>query len=158
MSPAHPCRNRLSPPTAAEIVRAAAPGQPQPIIFANDAFLRAAGYARHELLGGSMTLLIGPETDRAEAARIAGQARAGSASAMSAPSGRHEREAVNAFITREREFLQSLAGLVQSHAETVKSMAKTSRAAPSQSVPRPSSSPSSAAPATSSASAAPSRK
>jgi len=52
------------------IIRAAAPGQPQPIIFANDAFLRAAGYARHELLGRSMTLLIGPKTDRAEAARI----------------------------------------------------------------------------------------
>ena len=52
------------------IVRAAAPGQPQPIIFANDAFLRAAGYARQELLGRSMKLLIGPETDRAEVARI----------------------------------------------------------------------------------------
>ena len=52
------------------IARAAAPGQPQPIIFANDAFLRAAGYARQELLGRSMTLLIGPKTDRAEVARI----------------------------------------------------------------------------------------
>ena len=46
------------------------PGQLQPIIFANDAFLRAAGYAREELLGRGMTIMTGPRTDRAEVARI----------------------------------------------------------------------------------------
>ena len=45
--------------------------QPQPIIFANDAFVRGTGYAREELLGQSMTLLAGPDTDPVEAARIA---------------------------------------------------------------------------------------
>ena len=43
-------------------------------------------------------------------------------------SGPQDRSAVNAFISREREFLQSLAGLVQEHAETVKGMAKSTRA------------------------------
>ncbi|MDH4111261.1 MAG: DivIVA domain-containing protein [Actinomycetota bacterium] len=70
---------------------------------------------------------------RAEAARITGEARAAAGSAAvaggSAASGPQERAAVNAFITREREFLQSLAGLVQEHAETVKGMAKASRPA-----------------------------
>ena len=38
-----------------------------------------------------------------------------------------DRAAVNAFLTKEREFLQSLAGLVQGHAETVKGMSKAAR-------------------------------
>ena len=42
--------------------------------------------------------------------------------------------AVNEFIARERAFLQSLAGLVQEHAETVKGMAKSSRPAKAQPV------------------------
>ena len=53
------------------IARAASgPGKFHPIIFANDAFLRAAGYARDELLGRGMGIMSGPETDRAEVARI----------------------------------------------------------------------------------------
>ncbi len=53
------------------IARAASgPGKFHPIIFANDAFLRAAGYAREELLGRGMGIMSGPETDRAEVARI----------------------------------------------------------------------------------------
>jgi len=54
------------------IIARAAPGlnQRQPIIFANDAFLCAAGYTREELLGRSMTILNGPQTDQAEVARI----------------------------------------------------------------------------------------
>jgi DivIVA domain-containing protein len=67
---------------------------------------------------------------RADAARITAEARAtGGAAATAipaAPTGQ-DRTAVNAFIVREREFLQSLAGLVQEHAETVKDMAKSSR-------------------------------
>ena len=37
---------------------------------------------------------------------------------------------MNAFLTKEREFLQSLAGLVQGHAETVKGMSKAVRNGP----------------------------
>jgi len=61
---------------------------------------------------------------RAEAARIVAEARTTSAAA---PTGPQDKAAVNAFIAREREFLQSLAGLVQEHAETVKAMAKSAR-------------------------------
>jgi DivIVA domain-containing protein len=42
-----------------------------------------------------------------------------------------DRAAVNAFLGKEREFLQDLAGLVQGHAESVKGMAKASRQASS---------------------------
>ncbi|MBB3223045.1 putative bifunctional diguanylate cyclase/phosphodiesterase [Pseudoduganella umbonata] len=44
--------------------------RPQPIIFANDACVRGTGYSREELLGQSMNLFVGPDTDSAEAARI----------------------------------------------------------------------------------------
>ncbi|GGY61627.1 putative bifunctional diguanylate cyclase/phosphodiesterase [Pseudoduganella albidiflava] len=47
------------------------PARPQPIIFANDAFLRGTGFTREEVLGRSMTMFSGPETDPVEAARIA---------------------------------------------------------------------------------------
>jgi DivIVA domain-containing protein len=66
---------------------------------------------------------------RADAARITAEARAASAGVAVSASGPQDRSAVNAFISREREFLQSLAGLVQEHAETVKGMAKSTRAA-----------------------------
>jgi DivIVA domain-containing protein len=65
---------------------------------------------------------------RADAARITAEARASGVSAAVSASGPQDRSAVNAFISREREFLQSLAGLVQEHAETVKGMAKSTRA------------------------------
>jgi diguanylate cyclase (GGDEF)-like protein/PAS domain S-box-containing protein len=45
--------------------------EPQPIIFANDAFVRGTGYTREEVIGQSMTLFSGPDTDPAEMARIA---------------------------------------------------------------------------------------
>jgi diguanylate cyclase (GGDEF)-like protein/PAS domain S-box-containing protein len=38
---------------------------PQPITFANDAFLRRTGYTRDEIVGHSLHLLQGPETDPA---------------------------------------------------------------------------------------------
>ena len=47
--------------------------------------------------------------------------------------GGSDRAAVTAFIDRERAFLQSLAGLVQEHAETVKGMAKSARQTPTPS-------------------------
>jgi diguanylate cyclase (GGDEF)-like protein/PAS domain S-box-containing protein len=42
----------------------------QPIIFANDAFLRRTGYARGDIIGRSMRVLHGPETDQAVVAYI----------------------------------------------------------------------------------------
>jgi diguanylate cyclase (GGDEF)-like protein/PAS domain S-box-containing protein len=47
------------------IARAAAPGSDQPIIFANDAFLQRTGYTRGEIIGRSMQVLRGPDTDPA---------------------------------------------------------------------------------------------
>ena len=70
---------------------------------------------------------------RDEAARIVAEANehaaalAGGASVV-AGSGA-DRAAVDAFLTRERDFLQSLATLVQGHAEAVKAMARKARSA-----------------------------
>ena len=66
---------------------------------------------------------------RAEPPASPRKRRASGAGAAVSASGPQDRSAVNAFISREREFLQSLAGLVQEHAETVKGMAKSTRAA-----------------------------
>lgn len=76
---------------------------------------------------------------RDEAARIVAEAKERSASiagasAVSAAaqvSNEEERAAVNAFLSQEREFLQSLASLVQGHAESVKGMARQARPASS---------------------------
>lgn len=46
------------------------PGAEQPIIFANDAFLRHTGYTREQVLGRSLRMLEGPETDQATVARV----------------------------------------------------------------------------------------
>jgi diguanylate cyclase (GGDEF)-like protein/PAS domain S-box-containing protein len=45
-------------------------GAEQPIIFVNDAFVRRTGYTRDEIVGRSMRMLHGPETDPDEVARI----------------------------------------------------------------------------------------
>jgi len=42
----------------------------QPVTFVNDAFLRQTGYARSEILGHSLRVLLGPQTDQAAVARI----------------------------------------------------------------------------------------
>jgi diguanylate cyclase (GGDEF)-like protein/PAS domain S-box-containing protein len=42
----------------------------QPVIFANDAFLHRTGYTREDIIGRSMRVLHGPETDPAVVARI----------------------------------------------------------------------------------------
>jgi DivIVA domain-containing protein len=71
------------------------------------------------------------ERARAEAARIVREAEDQAAAAPGAgPVSGSDRAAVTAFLAREREFLQSLATLVQGHAETIKGMAKASRPAP----------------------------
>jgi diguanylate cyclase (GGDEF)-like protein/PAS domain S-box-containing protein len=46
------------------------PGAVQPIIFVNDASLRRSGYARDEVIGRSMRMLHGPDTDPAAVKRI----------------------------------------------------------------------------------------
>ncbi|SFD25324.1 putative bifunctional diguanylate cyclase/phosphodiesterase [Massilia yuzhufengensis] len=46
------------------------PGAEQPIIFANDAFERRTGYSRSEIIGRSMRILHGPDTDPGETLRI----------------------------------------------------------------------------------------
>ena len=54
------------------IVRAAAaPGEPQPIIFANDAMVRRSGYTREELLDNTIDMFIGPQSDPVQVARVA---------------------------------------------------------------------------------------
>ena len=68
---------------------------------------------------------------RDEAARILAEASeraAAVAGGTAVAATGADRAAVDAFLTRERDFLQSLATLVQGHAETVKAMAKKSRA------------------------------
>jgi diguanylate cyclase (GGDEF)-like protein/PAS domain S-box-containing protein len=42
----------------------------QPITFVNDAFLRRTGYARNEVIGRSLNMLQGPDTEQAVIARI----------------------------------------------------------------------------------------
>jgi DivIVA domain-containing protein len=63
---------------------------------------------------------------RDEAERITAQAKVAAASG----GGQQDRGAVNAFLSQEREFLQSLAGLVQGHAESVKAMSKAAKKGP----------------------------
>jgi DivIVA domain-containing protein len=71
---------------------------------------------------------------RAEAARILSDARVTAASSgVPAVTTDEDRMAVQAFLEREREFLRSLAELVQGHAEGVKGMVREAR----RSVPPP---------------------
>ncbi|TPJ15875.1 PAS domain-containing protein [Mesorhizobium sp. B2-7-3] len=44
--------------------------QDNPIVFANDAFLRLTGYERHEVLGKNCRFLQGPESDKEAIAQI----------------------------------------------------------------------------------------
>ena len=71
---------------------------------------------------------------RSEAARIIELARAGSGElaaaaspSQAAPVGQPSQPVMRAFLAREREFLQSLAGLIQGHAESVKEDIKRTR-------------------------------
>jgi DivIVA domain-containing protein len=68
---------------------------------------------------------------RAEAARIVADARLGSTAVPtlggSGATSSVDRAAIGGFLTQERTFLESLARLVQDHAETMKAMAKVAR-------------------------------
>ncbi|MBD8656081.1 EAL domain-containing protein [Oxalobacteraceae sp. CFBP 13730] len=46
------------------------PGAEQPIIFVNDALLRHTGYAREEIIGRSVRMLEGPDTDQETVRRV----------------------------------------------------------------------------------------
>src|SRR4249920_708235 len=72
------------------------------------------------------------ESARAEAAKIVQDARAQAVVGTAAVVAGSDtgRAAVAPFLAQERDFLQQLAALVQSHAESVKGMAKASRAKP----------------------------
>ena len=94
---------------------------------------------------------------RDEAARIVAEAKeraasmAGTSAATAAAqvTNEEERAAVNVFLAQEREFLQSLAALVQGHAESVKGMARRARETPSTpAVPTPAAEPPTVKPAT----------
>ena len=102
---------------------------------------------------------------RDEAARIVTDAReqatsvsAGGAIAPAGAVSAADRAAINAFLTREKEFLQSLAGLVQGHAEGVKSMARSARSAKTTPDPAPSRPAPERAPAPAPANPAPSKR
>ena len=77
------------------------------------------------------------ESARAEAAKIVQDARAQPAVGTGAVVAGTDagRAAVAPFLSQERDFLQQLATLVQSHAESVKGMAKASRAKPAVTPP-----------------------
>ena len=78
------------------------------------------------------------ERARAEAAKIVRDAREATvmaAGSHASPGTDAGRAAVAPFLSQERDFLQSLATLVQGHAESVKGMAKASRASRSSATP-----------------------
>jgi DivIVA domain-containing protein len=70
---------------------------------------------------------------REEAQRILADASARTTVGAGAIAAPEDRAAVDAFLTQERDFLQSLAALVQGHAETVKAMARRARQGPAES-------------------------
>lgn len=132
-------------------------------VVAENERLRSGGTPAPPVLGTPDLDDVGRQADeiiqraRDEAERIVadGRARAASLGAAAgiaaAGSGtEEERAAINAFLAREKEFLQSLAGLVQGHAGSVKEMAKAARTrgvAPAPpSAPTPTSAPAAPAP------------
>ena len=99
---------------------------------------------------------------RDEAAQILRDARTSQPSVPVSGDPAADRAAISAFLGREREFLQSLAGLVQGHAESVKGMARDARdaavaasAAPPPPAPRHAAAPVTAPPAATAATATP---
>ena len=107
-------------------------------VVAENERLRAGGASVSPVLGTPDLDDVGRQADeiiqraRDEAAKILADARAQAGTAAvavgtGAAATPGERAAINAFLTREKEFLQSLAGLVQDHAGSVKEMAKDAR-------------------------------
>ena len=98
---------------------------------------------------------------RDEAAQILRDARTSQPSVAGPGDPAADRAAISAFLGREREFLQSLAGLVQGHAESVKGMARDARdaavaaAPPPPPAPRQAAAPVAPPPAVTTATAAP---
>jgi DivIVA domain-containing protein len=116
------------------------------VIKENEQLRKGAGVA--PVVGTSDLADVNRQADeiiqraRDEAARIVAEAReqaaalpAGGAVVAAGAVSVADRAAINAFLTREKEFLQSLAGLVQGHAEGVKSMARSAR--PAKAAPAP---------------------
>jgi DivIVA domain-containing protein len=88
--------------------------------------------------GGGARVSDGPaertlEQAREEAARIVAEAQeraaaiSGARAMTGSPATAQERAAVQSFLNRERDFLQSLASLVQEHVDSVKGMAREAR-------------------------------
>jgi DivIVA domain-containing protein len=127
--------------------------------------LRSGGAADAPVLGTSDLDDVNRQADeiiqraRDEAARILADARARSgamAGAVAAGAVSDEdRAAISAFLSREKEFLQRLAGIVQEHAGDVKGMARSARTAPAVAASSEAPKPASAAPTSAPAPAAP---
>jgi DivIVA domain-containing protein len=121
--------------------------------------LRGGGATESPVLGTSDLDDVNRQADeiiqraRDEASRLLADARARSAALTAGAAGAavagatsdEERAAIGAFLAKEKEFLQSLAGLVQDHAGSVKEMARSARSTP---VPAASETPKSDAPKT----------
>jgi DivIVA domain-containing protein len=74
---------------------------------------------------------------RQDAAEMVRNASQQTSAPVAPPAGVAEVAAVSSFLTKERDFLQSLGRLVQGHAESVKSMAQSSKAAETRQEARP---------------------
>ena len=108
-------------------------------VVAENERLRTGGPSAPPVLGTPDLDDVGRQADeiiqraREEAERIVadarprGHVRPGPASGGGQRATEEDRAAINAFLAREKEFLQSLAGLVQGHAGSVKEMAKAAR-------------------------------
>ena len=107
------------------------------VLEENERLRGAAGPGGVPIVGTPDLDEVGRQADeivqraRDEAARVLAEAReraprSAGDSAIGAV-GPGDRQAVDAFLTQERAFLQSLAGLVQEHADTVKGMVRQVR-------------------------------
>ena len=108
--------------------------------------LRSGGAGDAPVLGTSDLDDVNRQADeiiqraRDEASRILADARsrsgaiAGTAAVAGAVTD-EDRAAISAFLSREKEFLQRLAGIVQEHAGEVKEMARSARTAPPATAP-----------------------
>jgi DivIVA domain-containing protein len=107
-------------------------GSTEQLIAENERLRRGGG----PIVGTSDLAEIDRQADeilrraREEAARIVEDARRQQVAASAGPLDDAQRAAVDAFLSQERAFLQSLATLVQGHAESVKGMARQARRAP----------------------------
>ncbi len=107
------------------------------VLEENERLRGAAGPGGVPIVGTPDLDEVGRQADeivqraRDEAARVLAEARERAARSAGDPAigavGPGDRQAVDAFLTQERAFLQSLAGLVQEHADTVKGMVRQVR-------------------------------